>query len=339
MPAVDALVTGATGLIGTHVVEQLVAGGRTVRCLVRASSDTAALRRAAPEAVLVEAELGSDGTTDAVVAGALAGARVVIHLAGRLHAGSPFGSDEADAEYQLNVESTRALLEASRAAGVERFVYASSVAVYDPEAVSPISEDGPTLPRSAYGRSKLAAERVLFEYHRCGLPGTVVRPTIVYGLGDRHFLPVVRRLAQLSLLPMLAGGRNLVDVASAQDVAAVLAAAAFHPGAAGQIYNAASGHPSSPRELLAVLHEVEGTPIPRIVPLSPLLMRLLAPLGRSVLAGAAPGMEGMVGTLATRYGRRDVFYDMGRVADQLGVRPHHDFRSGLQAAHEPRARA
>ena len=334
MRAVDALITGATGLIGTHVAAELAAEGRSVRCLVRPSSDTAALRHAAPQADLVQADLSSDGEVGADLAGALSGAKVVLHLAGRLHAGSPFGSDESDAEYQLNVESTRGLLEASRAAGVERFVYASSVAVYDPDAVSPISEDGPALPRSAYGRSKLAAERLVFEYHQRGLPGTVVRPTIVYGAGDRLFLPVARGLTRLSLLPMLGGGRNLVDVAAAEDVATVLVAAAFHPGAPGQIYNAASGHPTSPREMLEVLRAVDGTPIPRVVGLPPLIMRLLAPLGRSVLSGAVPGMEGMAGALATRYGRRDVFYDMGRVADQLGVRPRHDFHSGLLAARE-----
>ena len=332
MPRVDALVTGATGLIGAHVVEQLVAAGKSVRCMLRASSDTTALRRTAPEAELVEADLSAAGSSSAHLADAVSGARVVLHIAGHLHVGSPLNSDETDEQYDLNVDSTRRLLAASRDAGVERFVYASSVAVYDPEEESPIAEDGPAIPRSAYGRSKLAAEQLVFEHHREGLPGTVVRPAIVYGAGDRHFLPAVRRVARLPLLTLPAGGRNVVDVAAAPDVAAVLIASADASVAAGRVYNAASGHPTSLRELLQALHDVEGTPMPRIVPAPAVLVRLTAPIARRLLANAAPGMEGIVGSIATRYGRRDVFYDMGRTAQELGVRPQHTFRSGLLSA-------
>jgi nucleoside-diphosphate-sugar epimerase len=328
MAAVDVLVTGATGLIGTHVVHRLAALGKRLRVLVRESSDTTGI--AAAQAEHVYADLGANGS----LAEAVGGAAVVIHLAGHLHAASPFGGDEPDEDYRLNVESTHALLEASQAAGVERFVFASSVAVYSPEAVSPISEDGPTVPQSAYGRSKVSAEALVMDYHRAGLAGTVVRPSIVYGVADRHFLPTVRKLSELSVLPLLAGGRNLIDLVAADDVAAVTVAAAYAAGAPGNAYNAASGHPTSLREILTVMHEVERTRMPRVLPVSAPIMRLLAPFARSMLGSAVPGMEGMVGPLAVRYGVKDVFYDTSRARNDLGVEPQHDFRSGMRHGRE-----
>lgn len=328
MHAIDAVVTGATGLLGSHVVRRLVDDGARVRCLVRSTSRTAHIE--GPQVELVQVDLHQPEA----LAQVLKGVRAVFHFAGHLTAAAPLNTDEKDAAYSLNVESTRALLEAAAMAGVERFVYASSVGVYGPEAVSPIGEDTPPDPVSAYGRSKVVAEGAVMEYHRRGLPGTVIRPSICYGAGDRHFLPAARRLVRLPVLPLVGGGRHLLDVASAIDVAGLAVAAASAPRAAGRVYNAASGHPGSLRDIIAVLHEVEGTPRPLIVPVSEGLMRFSAPVAQRIVALVAPGMEGTMSSVGTRYSARDVYYDMSRAASEIGFQPRYDFRRGLELALE-----
>ena len=278
--------------------------------------------------------VSADLDQPAALAALLRGVRVVYHFAGHLTAASPLDDSEEDAVYRLNVESTRALLEAASAAGVERFVYASSVGVYGPEAVSPIAETSPSEPVSAYGRSKVAAEAAVMDYHRRGLAGTVIRPAICYGAGDRHFLPAARRLTRLPVLPIVGGGRHLLDIVSALDVADLAVTAASAPAAAGRVYNAASGHPGTMVELIATLHEVEGTPRPRIVNVSEGVMRLSAPLARRIVAMVAPGMEGTMSSVGARYSARDVYYDMRRAEAEVGFRPRFDFRSGLGRAWE-----
>jgi nucleoside-diphosphate-sugar epimerase len=328
MYTIDAVVTGATGLLGTHVVRRLVESGARVRCLIRPTSRTAHIE--GPQVELVPADLRQPAALTAL----LKGVRVVYHFAGHLTAASPLNADEGDAPYRLNVESTRALLEAAAGSGVARLVYASSVAVYGVEAVSPIAEDALLDPVSAYGRSKVAAEAVVMEYHRRGMSSTVIRPSIFYGAGDRHFLPAARRMTRLPLLPIVGGGRHLLDIASALDVAELAVVAALAPAAAGRVYNAASGHPGSLADLITTLHEVEGTPRPHILAVSEGVMRLSAPIARRIAALLVPGLEGTMSSVGARYSARDVYYDMSRAATELGFRPRYDFRQGLEAARD-----
>jgi dihydroflavonol-4-reductase len=328
MHTIDAVVTGATGLLGSHVVRRLVDDGARVRCLVRPTSRTAHIE--GPQVELVTADLHQP----AALAAVLKGVRVVFHFAGHLTASAPLNADEDDSVYSLNVESTKALLEAAAMAGVERFVYASSVAVYGADAVSPIVEDTPPDPVSAYGRSKVVAEGAVMEYHRRGLPGTVIRPSICYGAGDRHFLPAARRMVRLPVLPLVDGGRHLLDIASAVDVAGLAVAAASAARAAGRTYNAASGHPGSLRDIIGILHEVEGTPRPLIIPVSEGLMRFSAPVAQRIAALLVPGMESAMSSVGATYSARDVYYDMSRAATELGFKPRYDFRRGLEVALE-----
>ena len=328
MDRTDAVVTGATGLLGAHVVRCLVEKGARVRCLVRPTSRTAHIE--GPHVELVAADLRQPEA----LAPVLKGVRWVFHFAGHLTASAPLNAHEDDSVYSLNVEGTRALLEAAAIAGVERFVYASSVGVYDADAVSPIGEDTRPAPVSAYGRSKVAAEAAVMEYHRRGLSGTVVRPAICYGVGDRHFLPAARRMVRLPVLPLVDGGRHLLDVASALDVAALAVAAASSPRAAGRVYNAASGYPVSLRDITAILHDVEGTPRPLIVPVTEGLMRFSAPVAQRIAALLVPGMESTMSAVGAAYSAHDVFYDMSRAGVELGFTPRYDFRAGLERARE-----
>jgi nucleoside-diphosphate-sugar epimerase len=139
-------------------------------------------------------------------------------------------------------------------------------------------------------------------------------------------------MMRLPVLPLVDGGRHLLDIASAIDVAALAVAAASAPRAAGRVYNAASGHPGSLRDIISILHEVEGTPRPLVIPVSEGLMRFSAPVAQRIAALLVPGMESTMSSVGASYSARDVYYDMSRAAAEIGFRPRYDFREGLVAA-------
>ena len=170
------LVTGASGRIGRHVTERLLADGRSVRALVLSGDPRRSLIER-PGVEVVEGSLADEASLRAAVDGTEA----VIHLAAALTT-----RNHIDDEYfDTNVVGTYRLLSAFRDHGarVGRFVYVSSDAVYwpggaNPAAYLPVDEEHPRRPASVYGASKLAAEELSLAFWRVhGLPVTIVRPT------------------------------------------------------------------------------------------------------------------------------------------------------------------
>jgi UDP-glucose 4-epimerase len=154
------LVTGGAGYIGSVVAELAVASGHTVTVLDNLNDGS---RRAIPEQCdFVEGDVG-DARVLAVAFGIRA-QQVVLHLAAEAAIGI---SMTAPARfYQSNVVQGLALLDAMRAHGVDRLVFASTAAVYGEPRSVPIDESHPKCPINAYGDSKLAFENILRWYHR-----------------------------------------------------------------------------------------------------------------------------------------------------------------------------
>ncbi len=172
-----ALVTGATGFIGSHLVEVLVSRGWRVRCLVRRPAEL-------PEgAEAVHGDLAGAGLERAA-----AGVEVVFHLAGVTKA------RRAREYYEGNARGTAALVEAC--AGVPRFVHVSSLAAVGPSADSvPLTEDAEPAPFTHYGKSKLEAERIV-RASALGERAVIVRPPVVYGPRDTDVLHFFRAAAR-----------------------------------------------------------------------------------------------------------------------------------------------
>ncbi|MDQ4089421.1 MAG: NAD-dependent epimerase/dehydratase family protein, partial [Actinomycetota bacterium] len=163
------LVTGASGFIGRHLVAALAAEGRPVRALVRSDEAADRVRGVSPDVELARGDL-VDG--DALKAAA-AGCELVYHLAGT-YRGSP-------AElHGSHVAGTARLLRSVEAHA--RLVYVSSTSVYGWDQDWPADHESPPRPDSAFGRAKLAAERLVLA--RTVGSAVVVRPTITYGIGD-----------------------------------------------------------------------------------------------------------------------------------------------------------
>lgn len=235
-----ALVTGATGFIGSHVAAAATAAGFDVVALVRGATDRAG--RVAFPGEVRRGDLADEASLDAAVAGV----DTVFHLAGLTRA-----RDEA-AFMDANAEGVARLVRACRrsAPGLRRFVYVSSLAAGGPSAAGrPVVESDPPAPVSAYGRSKLAGEVRLRE-EAGALPWTVVRPPIVYGPEERDVLELFRA-ARRGFVPCVGTGEERYSVVYGPDLAQGIVAAALAPAAAGRTYYVAERADYSQHELAA----------------------------------------------------------------------------------------
>ena len=220
-------VTGGTGFIGSHLVTALAARGDAVRCLLRPTSIGTGL----PEAVepIVAQHLADRAALDRL----LAGADAVVHLAGLTRSWTP------RALHEVNRCGTAALCAAAERANpaLQQLILVSSQAAVGPSSRRrPRHEDDAPAPVTAYGRSKLAAERVRRRYPR--LPITVVRPPGVYGPGDRDIFSYFQ-LVRAGLRPELVPASRLSLVYVGNLVDALLLALA-HPQRSGQsVYHVA----------------------------------------------------------------------------------------------------
>ena len=244
------LITGATGLLGSHIAEQLRADGQAVRALVRPGSDTTFLRQI--DAELVEGDLRDP----AAVRRAVAGARVVYHCAARVTDWGPWSAFVAE-----TVKTTRAVVDACRAEGVERLLHASSISVYGHPRLGTgerITEETPLGQRfwlwDYYGRSKLLAEAEARTFPAT----TTVRPCWMYGPRDRVTIPRIagRLLKNNQGIPIIGRGDNTLNILYAGDVARGAILAANHPAAVGQAFNLVSGGEATQRDLLDTITDI-----------------------------------------------------------------------------------
>jgi nucleoside-diphosphate-sugar epimerase len=166
-----ALVTGATGFVGAHLVRALRSSGWTVRALVRSSRKAA--EDLADAAELVEGDL----TDRASLAGIGSGVDAVFHAAAQLNLPGVSWEDYL----ATNLGGTQNLVEALRTASIRRFVQVSSIAAIGIRGVGEIDESFPCNPDLPYGMSKLRVDEYLLgEFGRSGFPVVIVRPPTVY---------------------------------------------------------------------------------------------------------------------------------------------------------------
>ncbi|MGH7630609.1 MAG: NAD-dependent epimerase/dehydratase family protein [Gemmatimonadales bacterium] len=307
-----ALVTGATGFVGSHLVEALRRAGHDVAALVRTPGKAAAL------GVLgVEQVRGHLGDRDAL-ARAVQGRDVIFHVAGLTAA-----LDEA--EYlRGNRDGTRVLLDAAERAGAGRFVYLSSMAAAGPAPRGrPLSGGEPPKPVTAYGRSKLAAESVVREGR---VPWTIVRPPMVYGPRDREVLKVFQ-LARLGLAPVFGDGTQELSAVHASDLADALVAGAGAPAAAGATYYAC--HPE------IVTSEAFVRAVGRAAGKRVTVLRIPLAIGRLALAGTGAAARAVGRTTILNADKANEFFqpawtgDPGALTRDTGWRAAHDLGSGL----------
>ncbi|MBI2496911.1 MAG: NAD-dependent epimerase/dehydratase family protein [Opitutae bacterium] len=195
-------ITGASGFIGGRIAERLLAAGRRVRVLAR--RPLPALEKLG--AVIIPGDLENT----AALRQGCEGASTVFHVAGRVGVWGPAGDF-----FKINVEGTRNVIAACRAAGVRRLVYTSSPSVvYNGGDLAGVDESAPLCTQApcAYPTSKAEAERLVTAANSPELATVSLRPHLVWGPGDQNVVPRVLALARKGRLRIIGAGRNLVDV-------------------------------------------------------------------------------------------------------------------------------
>lgn len=305
------LVTGATGSVGPSVAAALMAAGHQVRTLSRR-----------PAAVLpegVEARQG-DVTDQRDVREAVEGVDVVLHLAGLLHIAPPYAKPE---EYEkVNVGGTRLVVEEAGRAGVRRVVLFSTIALYGPSAGGLHTEDSLPAPDTPYGATKLAAERIVLAPRRAdGAPlGTVLRLGAVYGPAVKGNYRRLLEALSGGFYVAVGKGENRRTLVYEKDAARAAVLAAFHPAAAGRVYNVTDGRLHTLAEIVAAICAALDRRPPRLrIPLGP--ARLLA---AAADAGAALFGQGRpFGRVLEKY-TEDMAVDGSRIQRELGFAPAYD---------------
>lgn len=221
-----ALVTGGAGFIGSHLVEALIHAGHEVRVLDDFSTGKPENLAHLPIRVQRDSILN-----ERAVAEAVRGAEAVFHLAALVSVPASF-ADPAGC-LRLNTEATLALAQAAKAAGVRRFQFASSSAIYGAAEEVPIPEDAAPRPQSPYAESKLQAEKGLAALNEPGFQCVSFRFFNVYGPGQRDDSPysgVISRFRRQMIrgepLTVHGDGRQTRDFVYVTDVVAALMAAA-----------------------------------------------------------------------------------------------------------------
>ncbi|TWU01795.1 NAD-dependent epimerase/dehydratase family protein [Neorhodopirellula pilleata] len=253
-------VTGATGGLGSHIVEQLLSQGKRVRCLARLGSDTGFL-----ESMDVELFTG-DLLERLVVDLFVDGATHVIHCAAKTDNWGPW------LDYQRgNCDTTRHLVQAcQKSATFKRLVHLSSVSVYGhPEPNQWIDEEAELGQHpwtgDHYGRSKIEAEQIV---RALGTRAAIIRPTSFFGERDRAFLPRIMRSIRNGGMWIFGRGDNLLNLLHVSDVATMSIMAVEADAAAGQTYNCCANGDLTQQELIQILCEaMQLPPVKRHLPI------------------------------------------------------------------------
>ena len=255
------LVTGAAGFIGSHLTEALVRRGADVRAFVRYTSagswgwlDDSELKDQ------MEVFAGDVRDPETLIA-PMAGAEVVLHLAALI--AIPYSYVTPLAYVRTNVEGTTNVLEAARAAGVQRVVHTSTSEVYGTAQTVPIAETHPLVGQSPYSASKIGADKIAESFHNAfELPVVVLRPFNTFGprQSARAVIPTI--------ITQLLAGRSVQlgaltptrDLTFAADTAAGFIAAAEAPDAPGRTVNLGVGREISIGDLAERIHRLMGRP-------------------------------------------------------------------------------
>ena len=243
------LITGASGFIGGRLAQRLVREGYSVRCLVRASSDTSLLDK-----LDVQTAVG-DLTKARSLARAVEGCDYVFHCGALV---SDWATTEEIA--RTNVGGTRNLLEASLGASVQRFIHFSTTDVYGyPDGAAIDESYVATRFRNWYAQTKLDAEAEVRRVEGADmLDAVILRPATVYGPGSSDVVGEIARAIQGRHMLLIDGGRAVAGLCYVDNLMDAAVLALRHEAAPGHAFNVSDGLDITWREFTDGLAEGLG---------------------------------------------------------------------------------
>lgn len=310
--ATTVLVTGATGFVGQALCAQLSRWGYGVRAAVRKSG--------AADGMLAQEVLvgGLDDHTDWVVA--LAGVSAVVHLAARVHVMDDHASDPLAEFRRVNVQGTLRLAQQAAQAGVQRFVYISSIKALGEATLAgePFTEESPTQPSDAYGISKLEAEQGLRDLaEKTGLEVVIIRPPLIYGPGVKANFAALMRAVQRGVPLPLGAVHNARSLVGLDNLVDFMVTCLAHPKAANQTFMVSDGHDLSTTALIRAMAQAAGVKA-RLLPVPVWVLKAAAGL-----LGRGDAVQRLCGNLQV---------DIEKARHGLGWKPPVTVVEGLRLA-------
>ena len=316
------LVTGASGFLGSYLIEELVRRGYSVRGMVRDLRKASYLRDLSVE--VVYGDLTKHETLPQVVRGVDA----VIHLAAYY---TFTGSKKL---YRLvNVDGTQALAQAALKLGVKRFIYCSSTEAIGPVENPPGDENTPPNPQFEYGRSKLLAEQVVKGLSSSGLEYTIVRPSGMYGPRNIDdvaywFITTVAKGGVLSKF-MIGSGEYLIQFTHVKDVVQGFMLVLEKPEVSvRQTYIVSDEKAYTYKEVYGIITQILGKEPPK-TRLSPRVAKLLLTFTEiydRIRGGENLILRRSIVDAVTKHRA----YSINKAKKELGYKPQYSLKEGLE---------
>jgi len=312
--------TGGSGFIGSRLAPLAVQAGHAVTVVTPINTPTEkarcdALTRAGIHVVIAPLE------DSATLARELQGTDAVIHLAAAQHE-----AEQPESYFhRINVDGTRSLLELASRAGVRRFVHGSTIGVYGSAADGSLDEDSPLAPDNPYGRTKMAAEKVVREFVS-PMEWTIIRISETYGPGDMRLLKLFKGVSK-GRFPIIGDGQNLHQVIYVDDLSRGLLAACSEPAANKQTVVLAGLEKITTNDMVRSVSEAIGNtkPAPR-VPMWPFMLA-----ARFFEATFSPlGLKPPIHRRRLDFFKKSFFFSNARAQNILNFQPQVPFREGAR---------
>lgn len=315
------LITGATGLLGKHLIEALQERGERIRALVLPQEDARHLQQQGIEVVR------GDVTDASSLSTAVKDCRIIFHLAGMMGVWKPL------ARYrQVNVKGTENLYLAAESAGVQRFVHTSSHTVYGLGHGRFLTEDDPLRPdNDPYSITKAEGDRLVRRLLlQSPMETVIIRPGTFFGPGDHlHFGRMAQKVKNGRAV-LLGRGDNALPFCYVTDIVQGFVLAAYHEKAPGNVYNITNDQPLTQREMFeAIAGELDSRP-PRLhLPYWPIYCgsfvaeKVVAPLTFT---------KPLVTQLGAMMFGTDNRHSVEKARRELGYEPRVDLREGVRLA-------
>ena len=314
------LVTGGTGYIGGNVIDLLVSKGIPVRALVRTPAQAEAMKkRGATETVI------GDFTKPATLQAAVNGVKGVYHI-GALYreAGLP-----DHVYFDVNAQGTKNLLDASVAAGVERFIHCSTGGVLGHIANPPAKETDPYNPGDVYQRSKVEGEKIALEYFRSGkIRGVAIRPAMVYGPADTRHLKMFKMIAK-GVFFYVGKGDAWVNFIDVRDLANAFFLAMQHEELNGEAYHISNSSPLKLHEAVSMISKEFGVREPWLkLPVKP--MQFAGTVCETICAPL--GIKPPIFRRRVDFFTKSRYFDNSKAVKDLGFTPAQDLKGEIRDA-------
>lgn len=313
------LVTGATGFIGTHLVQNLVKQGREIRCLVRETSNTQYLVDLGVE--LFYGDLLNKDSLKAIAKDI----NIVYHLAGEVY------SKRCKDFYRINLKGTQNLVEVCLPENIDRFVFLSSIAAVGPNRKHDIllDEQSPCKPLDPYGKSKLQAEKLLIKsFERYSFPVIIVRAPTVYGpLGQPKIITKILRMVQTGRVLIVGDKKSLRSMCYIDNLIQGLVTIEQFDKAISEIYFLSDERPYTYEEIFQTVSEnfetnIKETHLPSLTgKVCGLLFKGLTKVGFYSLP-----------LYMAWHMILDMACDISKAKKQLNYRPYIDIKEGVMSA-------